>query len=77
MMDVEIFTRDGCKSSRRVKEFLARHGIGFVERNLSTEPDARAEHAQIGYRGVPVIRAGERIIYGFREQAVGKLQGIS
>ena len=76
-MDVEIFTRDGCKSSRRVKEFLARHGIGFVERSLSADPAARAEHARIGYRGVPVIRAGEPIIYGFREQALSKLLGIS
>ncbi|MGZ3619506.1 MAG: glutaredoxin family protein [Candidatus Binataceae bacterium] len=56
-MDVEIFTRDGCKSSRRAKDFLTRHGIGFVERNLSADADARAEHARIGYRGVPVIRA--------------------
>jgi glutaredoxin len=64
-MDVEVFTRDGCKSSRRVKEFLAHHDIGFVERNLSADPTARADHARIGYRGVPVIRAGERIICGF------------
>jgi glutaredoxin len=76
-MDVEVFTRDGCKSSRRLKEFLAHHGIGFVERNLSADPTARADHARIGYRGVPVIRAGERIIYGFREQALGRLLGIS
>jgi len=54
-MDVEIFTRDGCKSSRRAKDFLARHGIGFVE---------------------PVIRAEGHTIYGFREQALGKLLGI-
>lgn len=45
--------------------------------NLSADPAARAEHARIGYRGVPVIRAGERIVYGFREQALGKLLGIS
>lgn len=77
MMDVEVFTRDGCKSSRRVKEFLARHGIGFVERNLSADAAARAAHARIGYRGVPVIRAGERVVYGFREKALGKLLGIS
>jgi glutaredoxin 3 len=76
-MDVEVFTKDGCKSSRRVKEFLARHGIGFVERNLSTDAAARAVHAQLGYRGVPVIRAGERMIYGFREPALSKLLGIS
>jgi glutaredoxin len=76
-MDVEVFTKDGCKSSRRVKKFLARHGIGFVERNLSADAGARAEHARIGYRGVPVIRAGEHIVYGFREQALGKLLGIS
>jgi glutaredoxin len=75
-MDVEIFTRDGCKSSRRAKDFLARHGIGFVERNLSADADARAEHARIGYRGVPVIRAEGHTIYGFREQALGKLLGI-
>lgn len=76
-MDVEVFTKDGCKSSRRVKEFLARHGIGFVERNLSVDAAARAVHAQLGYRGVPVIRTGERIVYGFREQALSKLLGIS
>ena len=50
---------------------------GFVERDLSADSAARAEHARIGYRGVPVIRAGESIIYGFREQALGKLLGIS
>ena len=49
----------------------------LLERNLSADPAARAEHARIGYRGVPVIRAGERIVYGFREQALGKLLGIS
>ena len=76
-MDVEIFTRDGCKSSRRAKEFLARHGIGFVEHNLSDDAAARAEHARIRYRGVPVIRAAGRTIYGFREQALGKLLAIS
>lgn len=38
--------------------------------------DARAEHAQIGYRGVPIIRAEGHTIYGFREQALGKLLGI-
>ena len=41
----------------RLKEFLARHGIAFVERNLSVDAAARAEHAQLGYRGVPVVRA--------------------
>jgi len=76
-MEVEVFTKDGCKSSRRVKEFLALHDIGFVERNLSTDPAARTEHARIGYRGVPVIRADDRIIYGFRKEAVGKLLRIS
>ena len=76
-MKVEIFTKDGCKSSQRAKEFLARHRVRFVEHNLSIDAAARAEHARIGYRGVPVIRAGERIIYGFREQAIGKLLGIS
>lgn len=75
-MNVEVFTKDGCKSSRRVKEFLARHGIGFVERSLSADPAARAEHARIGYRGVPVIRVGERKIYGFREQALRRLLEI-
>jgi hypothetical protein len=44
---------------------------------MSRASTARAEHARIGYRGVPVIRAGERIIYGFREQALSKLLGIS
>jgi glutaredoxin len=75
-MDVEVFTKDGCKSSRRLKEFLARHGIAFVERNLSVDAAARAEHAQLGYRGVPVVRARERTVYGFREQALSKLLGI-
>lgn len=76
-MQVEIFTKHECKSSRRAKEFLARHRIAFVERDVSADAAARAEHARIGYRGVPVIRVGERIIYGFREQALGKLLGIS
>ena len=58
------------------KRFSYAPRIGFVERNLSADADARAAHAQIGYRGVPVIRAEGHTIYGFREQALSKLLGV-
>jgi hypothetical protein len=59
------------------KIFLRATASALSERNLSADADARAEHARIGYRGVPVIRAEGHTIYGFREQALGKLLGIS
>ncbi len=41
MVDVTIYTRDGCGYCSAAKSLLDKKGVAFVEHNATIEPDAR------------------------------------
>jgi glutaredoxin 3 len=43
MVEVLIYTRDGCPYCTRAKALLSRRGARFEERNASVNPDFRSE----------------------------------
>lgn len=43
MVDVTIYTRDGCGYCTAAVRLLEKKGVNFVERNASAEPEARPE----------------------------------
>lgn len=43
MVDVTIYTRNGCGYCTAAKGLLAEKGVAFVEHNATVEPTARAE----------------------------------
>ena len=59
------------------REFFARHGIPFEERDVTADAAAWAEMAEKSHqRGVPVIDVGGEIFVGFNRPDLEKALGI-
>jgi glutaredoxin 3 len=75
-MEVTIYTNVGCSACHQAKEFLSQHNVSFVERNLADDPAARDELINLGFRAVPVIRAGNETMLGFSAVKLRKMLGL-
>jgi glutaredoxin-like protein NrdH len=64
-MNVTVYTMHGCGACDRAKEFLARNGVKFAERNVSEDAQAREELLAMGYRAAPVIKVDNQTMLGF------------
>jgi glutaredoxin len=68
---VILYALPGCAGSRRAREYLSRHGVAFEEVNVLRQPRA-VLHLLSGYLDhLPVIRVGERTLYGFDARTLG------
>jgi glutaredoxin 3 len=75
-VEVTIYTNVGCSACHQAKEFLSQHNVSFVERNLADDPAARDELINLGFRAVPVIRAGNETMLGFSPVKLRKMLGL-
>lgn len=50
-----------------MKEFLSRAGVAFLERNVEDDYEGYDELLARGFRSVPVVLVGERVVRGFDE----------
>jgi len=65
VMDVTIFTGQGCSACKQAKEFFVINGAAYTEKNISDDESARDELISLGFRAVPVIRVGSETMVGF------------
>jgi glutaredoxin 3 len=75
-MDVTIYTNVGCSACHQAKDFMTRHGVSFVERNLADDPAARDELLAMGFRAVPVIKVGSETMLGFSAPKLRKMLAL-
>lgn len=65
-MKVVIYTTPTCPYCYQAKEFLARQGVPFVEKNVAADPQAAMEMVRLsGQQGVPVITVDGQVVIGF------------
>jgi glutaredoxin 3 len=73
---VEVYTTPSCPFCVRAKRLLEARGIAFVEIDVATDDERRAEIIQrTGRRTVPQIFIDERSIGGFEELAALDIAG--
>jgi glutaredoxin len=65
-----LFTQSGCLNCEVMRIFLEAKGLAFEERNMTTEPTARAElldtyHCRSAPTVVIIAAAGTEVIEGF------------
>jgi S1-C subfamily serine protease len=48
-----------------VKEYLSRHGVSYVEKDVSRDPTAANELIGMGQRGVPVTMIAGQMVVGY------------
>ena len=72
-MDVKVYTSNTCSYCHMVKEYLEEKGVEYIERNVSTDSEARKELIANGYMGVPVVYIGDEVIQGFDKKKLDEL----
>jgi len=56
-------------------EFLSQKGVPFVAKDVSTDPEARAELIALGSRSTPTIKVGAEVLIGFNPTKLLALLG--
>jgi glutaredoxin len=60
----------------KVKEFLSRNNVPFVERNIAADPAALNELEKLGYMTTPVTLVDGEAVVGFDVRKPSQLLGL-
>lgn len=64
---VILYRTAWCGYCKQAAAYMQRKNIGFVERDIETNPGYKAEYSRLGGRGVPLIVFREKTMSGFNE----------
>jgi glutaredoxin len=73
---IRVYWMTGCSSCLRTKEFLQKHGVPFLSRNVLEDESAYAELEQFGLKQVPIVTRGDAWANGQILRDVAKLCDI-
>lgn len=73
---IRVYWQTGCTSCLRTKEFLTRHGVAFLSRNVLEDETAFQELARFGLRQVPIVTRGDAWVNGQVLADVARIAGI-
>lgn len=77
MKPVTIYSTSVCHFCNLAKEFFKANGIAYIEHNVGTDPEKLKEMKELtGQMAVPVIRVGDEVVVGFREDIVSHMLGL-
>ncbi len=65
MGEVIVFSSNTCPYCTLAKNYLDEKGVAYIEKNVQTDKDARAELMGMGHMGVPVLVIDGEEIVGF------------
>ncbi|WP_439551500.1 DinB family protein [Falsiroseomonas sp.] len=74
---IRVYWMTGCSSCLRTKEFLQKHGVPFLSRNVLADEDAYAELERFGLKQVPIVTRGDTWANGQVLRDVAQLCGIA
>lgn len=75
MKNVTIFTSNTCGYCQEAKRWMDQNGHAYTEKNVNTDPEARAELIKNGFMGVPVIYVDGEVVQGFDKTKLEELLG--
>ena len=74
MKPVTIYSTSVCHFCNLAKEYFKSRGIAYTEYNVGVDAEKRKEMIELtGQLGVPVIRIGDEVVVGFREDVVAHM----
>lgn len=77
MPNVMIYTTPTCVYCKMAKEFFAKHGVAYEERNVARDNAVREEMIEKSHQlGVPVIDIDGEIFVGFNRPEIEKALGV-
>lgn len=77
MKKVIVYSTSGCPWCIKLKKFLKKHKISFIDKNVTDSSEYAEEMIKkSGQTGVPVIDINGHIVIGFNEEKVKSLLHI-
>jgi glutaredoxin len=73
---VKLYHAPGCSSCLRTKEFLAARNVDFESIDVVNHPTGMSDLTALGIHRVPVVRVGEKWVFGEYLDKVSSLLGI-
>lgn len=74
MKPVTIYSTSVCHFCNLAKEYFKAHNVPYTEYNVGLDAEKRKEMVELtGQLGVPVIRIGDEVVVGFREDIVAHM----
>ena len=71
---VAIYSTPTCPYCKRVKDYLTRRGIPYIEHNVALDRGAAKEMVKkSGQLGVPVILIDDEVLIGFNQTPLDRL----
>jgi glutaredoxin len=67
---VEVFMTSWCGYCKKMVRFLNEKGIPYTAYDIEKDSAAARTYHELGGRGVPVVRVGSHVIYGYSPDAV-------
>ncbi|ODT81697.1 MAG: NrdH-redoxin [Pelagibacterium sp. SCN 64-44] len=72
-MSIIVYSKPACVQCNATTRALDRKGLDYTIVDISADADAYARVAEMGYRQVPVVVAGDHHWAGFRPDMIGAL----
>ena len=76
MADVTIYTSNTCPYCVAAKNYLDEKGVGYTEKNVQTDKEARKELMAMGHMGVPVLVINGEEVVGFDKPRIDDLLSL-
>jgi glutaredoxin len=71
--EVKMYATSWCPYCAKARAYFARRNIAYVEVDIETSKEGRAEYDRLGARGIPVILVGPQRMNGFSEARLSQL----
>lgn len=68
--NVEVFMTSWCGYCKKMVRFLNEKGIPYTAYDIEKDEAAARTYRELGGRGVPVVRVGSHVVYGYSPEAV-------
>jgi glutaredoxin-like protein NrdH len=73
MTEITVYGKPGCQECRMTTRRLDKHGVPYVYRDVTTDPEAHAAVVALGYQSLPVVTAGDMHWSRFRLEKLDQL----
>jgi glutaredoxin-like protein NrdH len=75
-IQITVFGKPGCQECRMTTRRLDKHGLPYVYRDVTEDPEAHAEVVRLGYQSLPVVTVGDVHWSRFRLAKLDRLAEI-
>jgi len=70
---VTMYSTSWCGYCKKARRLFERNDIPFEELDIEKSADALQAYQALGGRGVPLIKVGDKVVYGFSYQRIRSL----